>query len=400
MIWKTVKLEEVCKKITDGSHFSPKTVEEGIPYITVRDISEKGIDFNNCKFISNESFDELKKNGCSPSIGDVLFSKDGTVGKVAEVISEIEFSVLSSLAILTPNRNLINPTFLAYILKSPLFIKQAIQSKTGVAIKRIILKNLKKIQFSLPSLSEQQHIVNKLDSVFSKIDKLKIYQKERQNHNEILISKIQNYLFEDLSLLINNIPLSEVAIFENGDRGKNYPSKKYQIDEGIPFINAGDFSLDGDIKKDKMSYISEEHFNLLNGGKFKLNDILFCLRGSLGKSAFNKKIKKGSIASSLVIIRAKEDIVLPDYIFAFLRSSIVTKYIKETSSGTAQPNLPASVVKNYKIPLFNLDKQYLIASNFWKLRKESIKLQKLAEQQIQLLNSLKRAILRKELQSI
>ena len=55
--WKTIN--DVCDKITDGAHKSPKTIEKGRPYITVRDIDNNGnIDFINCKKISEE--DERK----------------------------------------------------------------------------------------------------------------------------------------------------------------------------------------------------------------------------------------------------------------------------------------------------------------------------------------------------
>ena len=82
-----------------------------------------------------------------------------------------------------------------------------------------------------------------------------------------------------------------------------------------------------------------------------------------------------------------------------MRSNIITKYIKETSSGAAQPNLSAKVVMNYKIPLFNFDRQNQISSKFWQLRKEGIKLNRIVKKQIELLDLLRRAILISEFQS-
>jgi len=192
---ENVKLEDVCLNITDGSHFSPKTDEEGFPYITVRDINDDEIDFANCKFISKESYLELAKNGCSPSEGDVLFSKDGTVGKVAEVKTKKDFAVLSSLAILTPNKNFVTTELLAYILKSQSFLKEAIGQKTGAAIRRIILKNLKKISFKLPSLAHQHSIVSKLDAV----------NQEKDSSINALNSQIDNYIALKSSILSNSL---------------------------------------------------------------------------------------------------------------------------------------------------------------------------------------------------
>ena len=84
--------------------------------------------------------------------------------------------------------------------------------------------------------------------------------------------------------------LGTVVELENGDRGKNYPSKKTLVSEGVPFINTG--HLEGNkISKSKITYITEEHFERLGSGKIKVNDILFCLRGSLGKFALNESIR-------------------------------------------------------------------------------------------------------------
>src|SRR5690606_1115429 len=157
-------LNEICENITDGSHFSPKTTTEGKPYITVRDIHNDRIDFENCKKISIGAFQELKKSGCSPSYNDVLFSKDGTVGKVVFNDYDFEFVVLSSLAILTPKKDKILPKYLFYYLKSDLFLNQALTSKRGVAIKRIVLRDLRELILNVPSsLHEQSNIVNSIE---------------------------------------------------------------------------------------------------------------------------------------------------------------------------------------------------------------------------------------------
>ena len=163
-------LASVCLKITDGSHFSPDMAEAGYPYITVRDINDDKIDFSNCKFVSKDDYEALKKNGCAPKYGDLLFSKDGTVGKVAIVDTNEQFVVLSSLAIITPDETQISSEFLFYVLKSPAFLQEAIGRKTGAAIRRIILKHLKSIEFPLPPLPVQKAIVAKLDAAFASIE--------------------------------------------------------------------------------------------------------------------------------------------------------------------------------------------------------------------------------------
>lgn len=170
-MYKHLELIDVCNQVTDGSHYSPKTVDKGYPYITVRDVNDFGvIDFENCKFIAETDFQDLQKNGCQPFEGDVLFSKDGTVGKVSLVDYSRDFVVLSSLAIIRPKPEVIYSSYLAYVLRDPKFLKEATGRKTGVAIRRIVLKNLKTMHIPLPSLPEQKRIVAILDEAFAEID--------------------------------------------------------------------------------------------------------------------------------------------------------------------------------------------------------------------------------------
>lgn len=186
--WEEKKLGEVCVKITDGSHFSPTTYSDReYPYITVRDIDNDVINFSNCKFISEVDYQILFKNGCKPKLGDLLFSKDGTVGKVSLIDYEKDFVVLSSLAIISPNNEIILSSLLKYVLKNPEFLKVAIGMKTGVAIRRIILKNLKQITIKFPkSKVNQQQIVQKLDTLSSQTQKLEsIYQQKIANLDEL-----------------------------------------------------------------------------------------------------------------------------------------------------------------------------------------------------------------------
>ena len=170
--WKEVKLEDVCSKITDGSHFSPKSKIDGLyPYITVKDVKNDIIDFANSKRIDKDEYDLLVKSGCKPQLNDVLFSKDGTVGKVVLIKYNKEFVVLSSLAIIRP-KQIIESKFLYYILKSPQFLIEATNKKVGVAIRRIILATLKKISVPLPTLPEQQQIVAEIEKRFAVADEM------------------------------------------------------------------------------------------------------------------------------------------------------------------------------------------------------------------------------------
>ena len=156
-----------------------------------------------------------------------------------------------------------------------------------------------------------------------------------------------------------NIKLGEVCDILNGDRGYNYPSPKDFVEFGIPFINAGCISGTS-IKFDNVDYISEDHYNRLSGAKIKKGDILFCLRGSLGKYALIE-FDKGAPASSLAVLRAYASRLNSHFLLHTLGSDIITNQISMQNSGSSQPNLSAESVKEFVIPLPEIFEQNVIA---------------------------------------
>jgi len=154
--------------------------------------------------------------------------------------------------------------------------------------------------------------------------------------------------------------LGDICSFENGDRGENYPSKSVQTSSGVPFINAGHLT-DSGIDLESMNYIPRERYNLLGNGKIRKNDILFCLRGSLGKFASVGELSEGAIASSLVIVRPNNS-VLNGFIQAYFQSALCSQMIEKFRNGAAQPNLSAGSLKKFQIPIPPLPEQQRIVS--------------------------------------
>ena len=157
--------------------------------------------------------------------------------------------------------------------------------------------------------------------------------------------------------------LSVYTAIMNGDRGKNYPSKdKLSKDNsGIPFISASDIN-NGYVVKDNMLYMSNKQYELLSAGKLKLGDIVFCIRGSLGKCG-RFMFDNGAIASSLVIVRGfvDEESYL-EYLYQYLLSPIIFDEIKKYDNGSAQPNLAAKDFMKFFVPVPPLAEQHRIVS--------------------------------------
>lgn len=162
--------------------------------------------------------------------------------------------------------------------------------------------------------------------------------------------------------LPNGWELAEIACLAqliNGDRGDSYPTKSSFVSDGVPFINAGHLN-DGEITSTEMNYITLGTFQALRSGQVQEDDILFCLRGSLGKVGLVKGIEKGAIASSLVIVRPIAQ-THTRFLLYFLRSQLAKKEIEKHNNGSAQPNLASKSLAKFVVPVAPIEEQKRIA---------------------------------------
>lgn len=212
-----------------------------------------------------------------------------------------------------------------------------------------------------------------------KKEKEKLF-KEGKIKKSKLISNDCKYKFNfDLPMGWSWTKLGTLCILENGDRGKNYPNQSALVPEGIPFINAGHLQ-NTKINLKNMNYISENRFELLSSGKVQKNDILFCLRGSLGKVALVENIEQGAIASSLVIVRLFQNFIFQEYVLNYFMSNLSYQMVKMHDNGTAQPNLSATDLAKFEIPFPPFNEQQRIVEKINQLMVLCDKLEKIKQQ--------------------
>ena len=170
--WITATIDDVCTVVTDGAHNSPKSVEQGHYMASVKDFTEFGFDFSNCKQIGEEDYEKLRNQGCVPEKNDILVGKDGARYFEDIIIYKQDErpALLSSIAILRADCRKITPEFLYYTLKSPAVRKDVRDNYgSGSAIPRIVLKDFKRMPFSFPSIEEQRKITNLCSAIDAKI---------------------------------------------------------------------------------------------------------------------------------------------------------------------------------------------------------------------------------------
>ena len=189
--WDKKSLKEVCLKLNDGTHFSPESFETGdYKYITAKNIKLDGFDFTNITYVSEDIHRPIYQR-CNPEKGDVLYIKDGATTGIAIVNSlEEEFSLLSSVALLKQNRELLNGIFLCSVLNNSEMYANIRANMGGSAITRLTIAKLNCIKIIVPPLALQ----NQFAAFVEEVEKEKATVKQSLEWlNTLKASLMQDY---------------------------------------------------------------------------------------------------------------------------------------------------------------------------------------------------------------
>lgn len=232
--WHPVAVRHLSSRITDGAHVSPDIEGGPYPFISTRDLTASGIDFEGALTTSKESFDQLERHGCRPKPGDILFSKDGTIGRTAIVTDAREFVVASSLIIITPDLQQVDPVFLDFLFQSTPVQEQVRFFVKGTGLPRISIRNLNRITGLLPTLAEQHRIAQFLTVEVAQIDDL-ISKQERLI--ELLAEKRQAVITHAVTKGLNPSALTKPSgVPWLGDVPEHWSVRKFSQ---VTFISGG-----------------------------------------------------------------------------------------------------------------------------------------------------------------
>jgi type I restriction enzyme, S subunit len=236
---------------------------------------------------------------------------------------------------------------------------------TGTTFRAISGDVLKNTEIPISPLSEQQRIVAKIEELFSSLDKGIESLKTAQAQLKVYRQSVLKWAFEG-KLTNENVKegelpkgweeksLGNVIKTIDGDRGSNYPKKnEFFADEFCLFLSTKNVREDRFVF-DENIFITKEKDAVLRGGKLILNDVVITTRGTLGNVAlYTERIpyKNVRINSGMLILRITDEKLDFTYLMKFISSPIFGKQLKEKQSGTAQPQIPANVLRGIIIPI-------------------------------------------------
>ena len=382
-------MPELCLiPITDGTHQTPTytSKENGIPFISSKDVTSQKINWDNIKYITKELHEELYKR-VAPQKNDILLAKNGTTGVAAIVEDSRVFDIYVTLAVIRPSQN-ISPQYLYRIINSGFCKEQFDSHLTGIGLPNLHLTDIKKTIIPLPPYAEQIRIVAEIEKWFALIDRIENGKTElqttiKQAKNKILDLAIHGKLVSqdpndepasELLKRINpnaeitcdighyqNLPkgwgickLSDLCKIENGFA---FSSNDYMT-EGVPLIRISNI-VDNSVDLTECVYIQEkvdDRFIVTKG------DLLIAMSGATtGKMGVYSYEETAYLNQRVANIRILDDsILLASYRDCFMRSKV--EEILKLAYGGAQPNISANVIGNFDFLLPPLGEQERIVS--------------------------------------
>lgn len=343
--WKEYTLGEITHKITDGAHLSPKDYPNGKIMFSVKDMTETGFDYSSPKTISQEDFDNLIKQGCQPDIDDVLIAKDGSVLKhIFRVTTKPDYVLLSSIAIVKPKKEIVDASFLVYTLKNPKITETILNNfVSGSGVPRIVLKDFKKVNISLPPLSEQRAISSILSSLDDKIDLL---QRQNKTLEQLAETLFRQWFIEDAD---ESWKIDKLGNYANtvDNRGKTPPNS--EIETQFPLIEAN--AINGDERLINYSvikkYVSEDTFNNWFRNKLsKYDTVITTVGANIGAMAMYV-LERGNIAQNIIGLSAHG--ISPFFLYQMLKYK--GDEILLMDIGGVQPSLKVPHLLSLEIPI-------------------------------------------------
>ena len=369
--WCWVYLQTLCEiPITDGTHKTPQysDKENGIPFVSAKDVTKGYIDWTGIKYITQELHEELYQR-LAPQIDDILLAKNGTTGVAALVIDNYVFDLYVTLAVLRPNKKLINPRYLYYLINSPIAKAQFDTHLTGIGVPNLHLRDIKITVLPFPPLAEQLRIVDRIESLFAKLDEAKQKAQDALDSFETRKAAILHKAFTGKltaqwrkehgvgmeSWKIKK--LSEVSTLQTGlMKGKNYNGKTVML----PYLrvaNVQDGFLNlSEIKKIEVSEELVERYSLKNG------DVLFTEGGDYDKlgrgTVWQGQIKNCLHQNHVFVVRPHVDVLNP-YFLSYQAGSRYGKqyFLKCSKQTTNLASINSTQLKGFPVLMPTIEEQ-------------------------------------------
>lgn len=159
--------------VTDCKHVTAEFVANGIPLASIKEVQSRFVDLTNAKQTTSHFYSLLIEGGRKPRPGDLILSRNATVGEVAQVALWHPLFAMGQDVCLLRKKSLDHSTeFLQAVFQSPVIANQLSDLMVGSTFKRVNVKQIRNFSVPMPSPLEQRVIAEALSDADALLDAL------------------------------------------------------------------------------------------------------------------------------------------------------------------------------------------------------------------------------------
>lgn len=375
-----VKLNEITDIYLGVTH-TPEYVLDGVPFLSVKDISGGKICFDECKFISQKEYNSLSE-GAKPKVGDMLFCRVGTIGKPIIIPEGTPlFGSFVSLGYLRNKaKDRCNLNYLRYWMYSNSFWKQVNKNVKGASQVNLNTGWLSNFEITLPDFSEQTYIVSILDKCKLIIERR---EEELKKFDNLIKARFVEMFGEGLKDdgKFNLKPISEIGQVVSGATPKT--SRHEYWNGNNVWITPAELSDESFVIYDSERKLTYEGVDSCAVNLLPVGTVILSSRAPIGKVAIAGVEMYCNQGFKNIIPR---DEISSIYLYELLKME--TEYLNSLGRGATFKEISKQIVENIRVKVPPIELQNEFATFVEQVNKSKVEVQKALDKAQLLFDSL------------
>ena len=335
--------------------------------ITGTDFEDGKVNYSTCHYVEKERYDQDKN--IQIKNGNILITKDGTLGKVAYVEGLSLPATLNAgvFNVEVKDENETDSKYLFQFLKAPFLMDYVSKKATGGTIKHLNQNILVDFPIAMPNKAEQVRI----GEYFSNLDNLITLHQKKCEQLTILKKYMLQKMFPQngsdkpeirfdgftddweqrkLGWLVDN---DVIEAPKDGNHGEKHPTSDEYVEEGIPFLMASDIR-NGRVDLENCKYITKERAEQLDKGFAQEGDVLLTHKATIGEVAILEGLQEeyAMLTPQVTYYRILDNKRLSQkYLYAVFHSESFQNEMQTKAAQSTRPYIGISAQQNLTISL-------------------------------------------------
>ncbi len=372
---------------SDGDWIEKKDQDENgtVRLIQLADIGACFFKDKSAKFVTEVKAKEL--NCTYLQKGDILIARlPDPLGRACIFPLDGKYITAVDVAIVRISRSDINPKYVMYMINSPGFRNDIKHYESGTTRKRISRKNLDKIQFNIPPLPEQEHIISRIEELFSQLDASVAELKTAKERLNVYRQAVLKEAFDSCK---DFVPLATLGDLGRG-KSKHRPRNDAALFENgkYPFIQTGEVKA----APKHITCYSKMYgdFGLQQSKLWPKGTLCITIAANIAETAF---LGIDACFPDSVVGFTPYEHILPEYVRYFIESQ--KQRLWAFAPATAQKNINLDTLEKLTIPYCSVEEQEQIVRKIDSKKSVCDSIEKTVDTALQQAEALRQSILKK-----